>query len=384
MATRLPWRKPKVRSWCYQALALLLVGGGIGFLAYNVSVNLPKSNIEVGFDFLSLPTRFEIGPNYFGVGAQDPVWMTFLVAIINTVRVSLLGIVLTAILGTLIALARLSKNWLVAKLSWIYVETVRNIPLLLQMLFWYALSTTFPIPKEAWNPFSSVFITNRGVYYPSLADSANPWWAILAFLLGLIAALWIARKGRAYRERTAKSLPLGWLMIIVIVLPSLLILSFADTPFLVEHPYLKGFNFRDGSVITPEFVAILTALTVYQSGFAAETIRSGILGVRKGQIEAARSLGLKPQQILFLVTMPQAMRIVVPPMASQFLSLTKNSSLAVAIGYAEVIRVSTAVISEYGRAIESIAIVMAIYLTLSLLTAAFMNWYNRRIAFVER
>ncbi len=377
------WRRPGVHAAGWQALLLLAVLYIAWSIVANVNSNLPRSNLGFGLDFLTLPTRFEIGPNYLDATARDPVWMTFLVGFLNTVRVSVLGILLCTALGLIVALARLSDNWLVSRVALFYVETVRNIPLLLQMLFWYGFSTLLPLPNQAWRPVEGVFVTNRGIYLPAPELTSAHHWAIAAFAIGCAAALVLLRLGRRHRERTGRSFGAGWIsLILVIGLPGLVLLA-GGAGLSFDLPELRGFNFRGGTFVSPEFVAVLVSLSVYQSGFAAETIRSGILGVRKGQVEAARSLGLPPRLVLSKVVLPQAMRIVVPPMTGQYMSLTKNSSLAVVIGYPELVRVSTAVISDTGRAIECITIIMAIYLTLSLLTSAFMNWYNRRIAFVE-
>lgn len=378
------WRKPKATALAWQGLILLAIGY-VGWSIYvNVSANLPRSNLGFGFDFLSLPTRFEIGRNYLDATARDPVWMTFLVGLINTVRVSILGIILCIVLGLIVALARLSNNWLVARVALFYVETVRNIPLLLQMLFWYGFSTLLPLPKDAWNPLPGVFVTNRGMYLPGLEMTATHYWALAALALAIVAAIFLLRQARRIRERTGETFQAGWLSLALVFGAPAAVLLGGGADLAFELPELRGFNFRGGALVSPEFVAVLVSLSIYQSGFAAETIRSGILGVRKGQIEAARSLGLSPRHVLSKVVMPQAMRIVVPPLTGQFMSLTKNSSLAVVIGYPELVRVSTAVIAETGRAIECIAILMSIYLTLSLATSAFMNWYNRRIAYVEQ
>ncbi|GAB5467409.1 MAG: amino acid ABC transporter permease [Rhodospirillales bacterium] len=377
------WRRPWARGLVWQALLVGLFVWLIAFLLGNVNENLPRSGLTVGFDFVDSPTRFEIGPNYLGATARDPVWYTFLVGAFNTLRVSLMGILICTVLGLAIALARLSDNWLLSRMAFLWVETVRNIPLLLQMLFWYGLSTLLPLPKQAWEPIADVFFTNRGIYHPALVLQPAHWWVIGALMVAILAALFILRAGRRYRERSGQSLPTGWIALALLLLLPTLAWIFSGAGTEVHYPALRGFNFRGGGLITPEFVAVVIALSVYQSGFAAETFRSGIVGVKKGQWEAARSLGLPTRVIYGTVVLPQALRIVVPPLTSQYLSLTKNSSLAVVIGYPELVRVSTAVTAETGRAIECIAIMMSVYLTLSLLTSAFMNWYNKRIAFVE-
>lgn len=377
------WHRPWVRNVITQLLAVTMIGIVVWSIFANVSANLPRSNLGFGFDFMNLPTRFEVGPNYLGATARDPVWMTFLVGLINTLRVSAMGIVLCTFVALIVALARLSDNWLVARTALIYVETVRNIPLLLQMLFWYGFSTLLPLPKQAWNPAAGVFVSNRGVYLPALQLTSVHYVAAVLFFAGAVGAIFVIRRRIRQRELTGEPIALSWAPLLMPFAFAAFALIAGRAGWVVDTPALSGFNFKGGGLVTPEFVAVLISLSVYQSGFAAETIRSGILSVRRGQVEAARSLGLKPNVILGKIVLPQAMRIIVPPMAGQYMSLTKNSSLAVVIGYPELVRVSTAVISETGRAIECITLLMAIYLSLSLLTSAFMNWYNRRIAFVE-
>ncbi len=382
--TRPPWRRPWVRGLVWQAMLLVLVVWLALFLIGNVQENLPRSGLSVGFDFLGEPTRFEIGANYLGATARDPVWFSFLVGAFNTLRVSLMGILICTLLGFLVALARLSNNWLLSRTAFFWVETVRNIPLLLQMLFWYSLSTLLPLPGDAWQPLADVFFTNRGIYYPALVLQPTHWWVIGALVFAIAASGLLLYLGRRHRDETGQSWPTGWLSLALILGLPILAWALSGAGTEIQAPALKGFNFRGGGLVTPEFVAVVIALSVYQSGFAAETIRSGILGVKKGQWEAARSLGLSTRVIYAKVVLPQSLRIVVPPMTSQYLSLTKNSSLAVVIGYPELVRVTTAVTSETGRAIECMGIMMSVYLCLSLLTSAFMNWYNRRIAFVEK
>lgn len=382
-ARRPVWQRKRERGWALQAAVATALAAAIVWLVGNVAQNLPRSNLGFGFDFLALPTRFEIGANYLNATARDPVWMAFLVGAINTVRVSAVAIVLCVILGFTVALARLSPNWLLSRFALIYVETVRNVPLLLQMLFWYAFSTLFPLPRDAWEPVQGVFVTNRGIFLPALDWTPGIAWILAAFAVGVAGSLALVRYARLTRERTGRRARIG-IQVAALLLGLPIVVTLAAGPDLsFSYPKLKGFNFQGGGFVTPEFVAVLISLSVYQSGFAAETIRSGILGVKKGQIEAARSLGLSPRLVLMKVVLPQALRIIVPPMTSQFLSLTKNSSLAVVIGYPELVRVSTAVTSETGRAIECVGIMMSIYLALSLLTSAFMNWYNTRIAYAE-
>lgn len=377
------WRRPWVLRLFWQgllvAVLLLLLDAAIG----NFQQRSPGSGLGFGFGFLTSPARFEIGANVLGATGRDPVWMAFAAGLINTLRVALLGIVLCTVLGFVLALARLSDNWLLSRVALLWIETVRNIPLLLQLLFWYALSTLFPRPQDAWTIGESVFVTNRGVYFPTPVADTVLLVALGGLVLAAAATLLLMRAADRRFERTGHRPPAGLMGLgLMVGLPAAILLA-GGAQLELSFPEMGRFNFTGGGLITPEFFATLLALSVYQSGFAAETIRSGIQGVRKGQIEAAVSLGLPPRLVLRKVVMPQALRIIIPPMTSQYMSLIKNSSLAVVIGYPELVRVSTAVIAETGRAIECIAILMATYLTLSLLTAAFMNWYNRRKAFMD-
>jgi general L-amino acid transport system permease protein len=381
---RPPWRRPWIRAIAYQAIVLAAVVGLFAFFTVNVRTYLPQAGLALGWDFLSYPARFEIDDNLIGATARDPVWKAFLAGAANTVAVSLVSITMCIVLALLVALSRLSSNWLLSRTALVYIETVRNIPLLLQLLFWYGLSTIFPLPRDAWQPVSGIFVSNRGVFHPKLIMGPAHYWAMLAFATGLLLLVLAFVHARRQRDRTGQPSALPWYALALLFVLPTIVLLIAGADFRFDTPALKGFNFVGGSTISPEFVAVAAGLAVYQSGFTAETIRSGILGVRRGQIEAAQSLGLRPSQTLWLVTMPQALRIVIPPLTSQFLSLTKSSSLGVVVGYPELMRVTTAVISETGRAIECIAIIMSIYLALSLLTSALMNWYDRRVAYVER
>ena len=378
------WRRPWVRELVYQGLALLVLVALAAFFIGNVREYLPRVGLALGWDFLRFPARFDIDDNLIGASGRDPVWMAFLAGTINTIAVSLVSIVMCTVMAIAIALGRLSSNWLLSRTALVYIETVRNVPLLLQLLFWYSLSTQFPLPRNAWQPAPGIFVTNRGLFYPTLTMSAAHYWAVSAFALLLAAFVTVAVASHRHRKRTGVSSRAHWHMLSFAVGLPIVILVIGGASFRFDAPALNGFNFVGGSTISPEFVAVAIGLAVYQSGFTAETIRSGIIGVRRGQIEAARSLGLKSSQILALVIAPQALRIVIPPLTSQYLSLTKSSSLGVVVGYPELMRVTTAVISETGRAIECVGIMMAIYLLLSLLTSVLMNWYARRMTYIER
>lgn len=375
------WRRPAVRSVVYQGTALAILAVLLALAWSNVAANLPRMRLQLGFGFLGEVAAFELGDNLVGFKAGHSYLRAFLAGIVNTLKVAVLGIILTTILGTLIALARLSRNVLASRLAWLYVEVMRNIPLLLQILFWHTFVVRqLPGPRQAWHPFPGVFLSNRGMEVPAFEFASGFDWVLAALAVAgaLVAgaAIWSQRT----RERTGEGTWLtGAVAALALVISAAAFLA-GESPITLDLPELRGFNFQGGTTLTPEFVALLFALVTYQAGFAAETIRSGILGVNKGQVEAALSLGLSRRRTLRLVVLPQALRIVVPPLTSQYLSLTKNSSLAVAIGYPDLVRVSTVVIGETGRSIECISIILAVYLTLSLLTAALMNLYNRRIA----
>ena len=290
------------------------------------------------------------------------------------------GIVLATILGTLIGIGRLSKNWLIAKITSIYVEVMRNVPLLLQLFFWYALITeNMPGPRQAHNPLPGVFISNRGLKVPGL-EGATRWTGCWSGWPWPSSLLFLGHWGRK-RQATGRVFPLGRAAIGLIVLGPLagwLASGIADMP------ELKGFNFSGGLTLSPEFAALLAGLVIYTSAFIAEVVRSGIQAVNNGQWEAAGSLGLRRPLVLRLVVLPQALRVIIPPMTSQYLNLTKNSSLAVAIGYPDIVSVVNTTLNQTGQAIEGILIIMAAYLTVSLSISIFMNWYNKRIALVER
>jgi general L-amino acid transport system permease protein len=306
------------------------------------------------------------------------------VGLLNTLRVALIGIILATLLGTVIGIARLSKNWLIRKISSVYVEVMRNIPLLLQLFFWYAIiSEMMPGPRKAYHPLPGVFVSNRGIQMPTLNGDGLTW--LLAGVLLAIAAIFgLSRWARQRQARTGQIFPLlRWAIGLLVICPPVL-WWFSGTTLSVEVPELKGFNFAGGMTLTPEFAALLFGLVIYTSGFIAEVVRSGIQSVGRGQWEAAGALGLKSTLVLRLVVLPQALRVIIPPMTSQYLNITKNSSLAVAIGYPDIVSIINTTLNQTGQAIEGILMIMAAYLTVSLSISVFMNWYNKRIALVER
>jgi general L-amino acid transport system permease protein len=379
------WNNPRIRGILYQVLFVAVIAAFGVFLIHNTLANLRRQNIASGFGFLDREAAFGIGESLIAYSPADTYARAFLVGLLNTLYVSALGIVLATVLGTVIGIARLSSNWLIRKLAQIYVETFRNIPLLLQLFFWWALlRESAPAPRQAWELLPGVFVSNRGVQFPvPLADPVHGW-MLLAFVIGILGAVGVSRWSKKRQARTGAQFPSAWVGVgIVLGLPLLVFLA-AGAPLGLDRPELKGFNFVGGSAVSPEFAALLIGLTVYTGSFIAEIVRAGILAVNWGQSEAASALGLKPGQRMRLIVLPQALRVIVPPMTSEYLSLTKNSSLAVAIGYPDLVSIANTTINQTGQAIEGIAMIMAVYLTISLLISLFMNLYNRSVALVER
>jgi len=380
-----PWRDAKIRGIAYQVAFVAAVVGFIGFLVYNTAANIGRLNIPIGFGFLQREAAFGIGESLIDYSPADTYARAFLVGLTNTLHVAALGVVLATILGTLMGLARLSRNWLVSKLAQVYVETFRNIPLALQLFFWWGLLNKLaPGPRQAWQILPGVFVSNRGIAYPMpLANPAYRWVAA-AFCVGFIATFGFRRWAKRRQAATGQQMPTGWIALGLIAgLPAVVFLAFG-APFVLEVPALKGFNFSGGDAMSPEFAALLIGLVVYTGTFISEIVRAGILAVSWGQSEAAMALGLRSAQRMRLVVLPQALRVIIPPMTSQYLSLTKNSSLAVIIGFPDLVSIANTTINRTGQAIEGITLIMAVYLVISLAISLAMNLYNRAVALVER
>lgn len=381
---RLSWSDPATRALFYQVLVIGLVGFVAWYLVSNTLHNLSVRNISTGFGFLEREAGFAIGESPVAYSPADTYGRAIWVGLLNTLRVSVVGIVLATLLGTLIGIARLSKNWLVSGVASVYVEVMRNIPLLLQLFFWYAIITeNMPGPRQALEPLPGVFLSNRGLKLPTLQGDAIDW--ILGGLgLGIVLVLIVANWARKRQAATGQIFPLGSVSIGLLLALPLAGWMLGGAELSVEMPVLKGFNFVGGITLSPEFSALLLGLVIYTAAFVAEVVRSGIQAVGQGQWEAANALGLPRGRVLRLVILPQALRVIIPPMTSQYLNLTKNSSLAVAIGYPDIVSVVNTTLNQTGQAIEGILIIMAAYLTVSLSISIFMNWYNKRIALVER
>jgi general L-amino acid transport system permease protein len=380
------YRDPRIRSLIFQAIALVLVIWVGWYLAHNTVQNMARQGIASGFDFLNTTAGFAIIQSLIPYSETSSYGVALIVSLLNTILIAFVGIVLATSLGFIIGVARLSQNYLVRRLATIYIETFRNIPLLLQIFFWYvAVLKPLPGPRQSLDVAGIFFLNNRGFYIPALNSGWGFVGIVVTFLVGIVATKIIGNWAKARQARTGEQFPtfaVGLALIVGAPLLVWIVLSFAVG---YEIPKLAGFNFEGGIVVIPEFIAMLLALGIYTASFIAEIVRAGIQSVSHGQTEAAHALGLRPRPTLKLVIIPQAMRVIIPPLTSQYLNLTKNSSLAVAIAYPDLTAVfAGTVLNQTGQAVEIIAITMAVYLTISLLTSAFMNWYNARKALVER
>ena len=379
------YNRPKVRAVFYQ-LVLLAVTLWLGYeFALNAKANLDAQKITSGFGFLENSAGFSVNQSLIPYDESDSYGRVFLVGLLNTLLVAVIGIVLATILGFLIGIARLSPNWLVARLAGGYVEMIRNLPLLFQILFWYlAVLGALPAPRNSIALFGVIFLNNRGILVPAPIAGQGAGVVVAAFAAGLIATVALRVWARRRRARTGRPFPMVRIGYVVLLGLPLIVLVAMGFPIAFENPELRGFNFVGGIRLIPEFVALLLGLTIYTAAFIAEVVRAGVLAVPRGQTEAALALGLRRGLLLRLIVLPQALRVIVPPLTNQYLNLTKNSSLAVAIGYPDLFAVfAGTTLHQTGQAIEIIAITMAVYLSISLLTSGLMNWYNAHIRVVE-
>ena len=378
---------PTFRGIVYQVLLCLLIALAATAVVRNVIANLARNRITSGFGFLDQTAGFDISQTLIEYSVQSSTYgRAFWVGLLNTLLIAGLGIVLATLLGFVIGIARLSSNWLLRNIARGYVEIIRNIPLLLQLLFWYnAVLKALPEIRESFFQGSGMLLNNRGLFLPQPVVGPGAGWVLLAFVLGVAATFGLRLVAQRRRELTGQITPqLLPALALIIGLPVVVFFGVGAEVELV-YPQLGRFNVSGGVEILPEFAALLLALTVYTAAFIAEVVRAGVLAVPHGQTEAAQALGLRSGATLRLVVVPQAMRVIVPPLTSQYLNLTKNSSLAVAIGYPDLVQVfAGSVLNITGQAVEVIAITMAVYLFLSLVTSFLMNLYGRRVAIAER
>lgn len=379
------WDDQKKRALVYQILALLAVIALGLFFYTNTKTNLEKQNIATGFNFFNQVAGFEISESLIEYNSESSYLSALKVGILNTLKVSIIGNILAVILGIFIGVCRLSKNWPLAKLAQGYIEIIRNVPLLLQLFFWYAIFTEIlPGVRQALNPMPGVYLTNRGVTFPSLEYSPIFFYMGVSVIFTMVLGYFLKRYAKKVQDETGKQIPHVLYTIIVLLVLPLLIWLIGGMPLKLNIPKLQGFNFSGGLNISPEFISLLMGLVLYTSAFIAEIVRSGIQSVKKGQEEAAKALGLRPYLVLTLVILPQALRVIIPPLTSQLLNLTKNSSLAVAIAYPDFVNIANTTMNQTGQAIELITLIILVYLSFSLLTSLFMNWFNKKMALVER
>jgi general L-amino acid transport system permease protein len=380
------WNNPQVRAILFQAVALIAtVAFGLSIFE-NTQDNLQRLGIASGFGFLSSPAGFDIIQTLIPYSAASNYGQVFWVALLNTLLVSALGIVFATLLGFIVGVARLSKNWLIAKLALIYIEIFRNVPLLLQIFFWYfAVLRAMPAPRQSLSLADTFFLNIRGLYLPAPQVQPGFGWVLAVLGAAIVLAIIVARWARRRQMATGQPFPVLSTTLALLIGPPLITFWLAGSPLHWQVPELSGFNFQGGLVIIPEMASLLLALSIYTAAFIAEIVRAGIQAVSHGQTEASFSLGLNSGMTLRLIILPQALRVIIPPMTNQYLNLTKNSSLAAAIGYPDLVSsFAGTTLNQTGQAIECIAITMAVYLTISLLISLVMNWYNRRVALVER
>ncbi len=380
------WRDDRVLKWIAQVISAIAVIAFVVFFVSNVLRAAQVRGLDLGFGFVRDAAGFALSEASIPYDPSMSFGRALLVGLLNTLKVALVGVVLATLLGLFTALARLSTNWLVSKIASAYIEIIRNVPLLVQLFFWYfAVFQQLPPVRQSMQLPGPMYLSQRGLYltWPKATETAGTW--ALLLLAGIVLA------GVAYQVllrrqiTTGRSTRPGLVALLLLLLPPLIgWFAVAGAPFVIDTPVLQRFNFEGGLRLTTEFAALLTGLVVYTGAFIAEVVRAGILAVPRGQVEAARAVGLTQAQLLRLVVLPQALRVIIPPLISQYLNLTKNSSLAVAIGYADLFFVGRTIINQAGRAVPVFALVMAAYLIMSLITSGIMNLYNRRVRLVER
>ena len=355
------------------------------YLVSNTLANLERQNISSGFGFIQKESAFEIGESLIPYSAANTYGHALVVGALNTLKVAFVGIIATIILGTIVGVARLSGNWLVAKISAIYIEVMQDIPILLQLFFWYTIFyETLPSPRQALNPMNGLFLCNRGVVFAVPESHPAHFGMFLALVCSCVIVYFLRRWARKRQAKTGAAFPVFRVGLGILIGLPLIVWAVYGAPAKMNTPQLIGFNFEGGLTLSPEFIALLLGLVLYTAAFVAEVVRAGIQAVSKGQREAAMSIGLKPNQVLQLVILPQALRVIIPPLTSQMLNLTKNSSLAVAIGFPDFVSVANTTMNQTGQSIEGVALIMVVYLIFSLSTSAFMNWYNKKVKLVER
>jgi general L-amino acid transport system permease protein len=380
-----PLYDPKVRGIFFQVLLFVVLVGFIYWIIGNTVANLQRANIASGFGFLQRRAGFDVSDALIPFTSDSTIERALVVGFLNTLLVSVFGIITASILGFLVGIGRLSTNWLIRKICMVYVEIFRNIPPLLVIFFWYiGVLSVLPQPRQSIKMPLGMFLNSRGFYFPKFVWGEHAWLVGLAFVIAIALAIFVKVKATQRQMATGQQFPVLWTSVALIVGLPVLAFLLAGLPLTFEVPKLSTFNLTGGIQVKPEFLSLYLALSFYTAAFIAEIVRAGIMGVPHGQTEASHALGLRHGTTLRLVVVPQALRIIIPPLTSQYLNLMKNSSLAVAIGYADLVAIGGTVLNQTGQAIEIVAIWMAVYLGLSLLVSLFMNWFNAKMALVER
>ena len=380
------WNDKESRAVIVQIIAIVLIFGFFAYLIRNAAINLEAIGKGYSFDFLTQPSNYDINQHFIEYDSRSSHLRAMTVGIINTLLVAVCGLVLATIVGFTLGVLRLSRNWLTNKLAYVYIEYVRNVPLLLHILLVHGIIVhTLPVPKQAINLSDAAFLTNRGFYTPKPVFEPLFWIVGGLIVAGILFSLWFTRYAKKVQDQTGNRYPVFWVNLGAIVGLPLVMYFLLGNPITWDNPELKGFNFTGGMVLRPEFIALWLALSLYTASFIGEIVRAGITAVSWGQTEASYALGINRGRTLNLVVIPQALRVIVPPLTSQYLNLTKNSSLAIAIGYMDIVATIGGIsLNQTGREMECMTIVLLLYLTMSLLISAAMNWYNKRIKLVER
>ena len=380
------WRDERYRSVIMQILVMAGLFAFLTFIINNAISNLAALGQDFSFKFLFSPAKYDINQSLIPYDSTDTHLRAMAVGILNTLLVAACGIVLSTIIGFFLGILRLSSNFLVNRLAYCWIEFTRNVPVLIQILLWHGIIVhSLPRPRDAIQVGEGWFLSNRGFFIPKPIFESGITYVLIGLLLGVVIAIWYSKRSKRLQAETGKISPVFTVGLLAVVGTPMLAYFLVGSPVSLEYPELQRFNYSGGLVLRPEFTALWIALSVYQASFIAENVRAGIQSVDHGQTEAANALGLRSSWTLRLIVIPQALRVIIPPLSSQYLNLTKNSSLAIAIGYMDIVAtIGGITLNQEGRAIECMIITLSLYLTFSLLISAFMNWYNRRVALVER
>ena len=381
------WRKQEYRSITIQIITMVVLFTILGMIGNNVVTNLEKAGKEFSFGFLNYPAGYDITfQPFISYSPTDTHTRAGLVGLLNTLLVAFSGVIIASILGFTMGILRLSSNWLINKIVYVFLEFTRNVPVLLHILFVYGIFLyTLPVPKKAINISDTVFLSNRGFYTPAPVFEDGFGYVLISIMAAILIVFFFKRWARKVQDTTGRIYPVFYISFAILIFLPLFTFFVAGSPLSIDMPALKGFNFKGGTSIKPEYIALTFALSYYTACFIAEIVRGGILAISKGQTEASHGLGIKPNRTLQLVVVPQALRVIIPPLCSQYLNLTKNSSLAIAIGYMDVVAtIGGITLMQTGKEMETMIVLLITYLFFSLVISAFMNWFNRKMALVER